>query len=88
VVLELKSRERHPPQSAENWDRPDPRGSQHAHQPLRDQLEANLLRADVNTARQRPSIFEAFDESRYEIGLIMRFKSTLNLQDRSQNLDK
>jgi hypothetical protein len=88
VVLELKSRERHPPQSAENWDRPDPRGSQHAHQPLRDQLEANLLRADVNTARQQPSIFEAFDGSRDEIELKMRFKSSLNLQDRCQSLDQ
>jgi hypothetical protein len=84
VAHDLKSAERHPPQSAENWDQPDPQGSQHARQPSRDPLEANLLRADVNRDRQRPSIFEAFDGSRDEIRQTELFKSTLNLQDTCQ----
>jgi hypothetical protein len=88
VVLELKSAEYHPPQSADNQDRPDLQGSQHAHQQSHDQLEANLLHVDANKAPQQPSIFEAFAGSRYEIKQTLRFKSSLNVQDKQQSLSK
>jgi hypothetical protein len=88
VVLELQSAECHPPQSADNRDRPDLQGWQHAHQQSHDQLEANLLRVDANKALQQPSIFEAFAGSRYEIKQTLRFKSLLNVQDKQQSLSK
>jgi hypothetical protein len=88
VVLELQSAECHPPQSADNRDRPDLQGWQHAHQQSHDQLEANLLRVDANKALQQPSIFEAFAGSRYEIKQTSRFKSSSNVQDKQQSLGK